>query len=178
MLMWLGVSLGVAFGSAVLPLISVELFLIGLVTQQPQIPWLLLGAVIAIGQVAGKLVHYFAARGSLRLPDVMRLPAFLRRRARGDRGPSPRRERWALRTKRVRASAARLTERCHRHPHWMFGTYGMSSLVGMPPFMGTTILAGLVRMNLTAFVSAGLIGRFIRFSALAAAPAWCSGWLF
>jgi membrane protein YqaA with SNARE-associated domain len=172
MLMWLGVSLGVAFGSALLPLISVEIFLIGLVTQEPGIPWLLLGAVIAVGQVAGKLIHYYAARGSLRLPS------FLRRRRRPDRAPSPRRERWALRTKRFRARLEALTERCHRHPRWMFGTYGVSSLVGVPPFMATTILAGLVRMNLTAFVSAGLIGRFIRFSLLAAAPALFAGWWF
>jgi membrane protein YqaA with SNARE-associated domain len=172
MLMWLGLSLGVAFGSAVLPLVSVELFLIGLVTQEPHIPWMLLGAVIAIGQVAGKLIHYYAARGSLHLPG------FLRRRRVTVREPAPRRERWAARTKRMRTWLGRLTERCRRHPHWMFGTYGMSSLVGVPPFMATTVLAGLVRMNLTAFVSAGLIGRFIRFSLLAAAPAWCGGWLF
>ncbi|HEV2784191.1 MAG TPA: hypothetical protein VGX25_32805 [Actinophytocola sp.] len=170
MLMWLGVSLGVAFGSAVLPLISVEIFLVGLVTQEPGIPWLLLGAVIAVGQVAGKLVHYYAARGSLRLP------AFLHRTHKPDRAPSPRRERWAMRTKRIRAWVGALTERCHRHPHWMLGTYGVSSLVGLPPYMATTILAGLVRMNVTAFVSAGLIGRFIRFSLLAAAPAACAGW--
>jgi membrane protein YqaA with SNARE-associated domain len=57
MLMWLGLSMGIAFGSALLPLISIEIFLIGLVTQQPQIPWLALGAVIAVGQVAGKLFY-------------------------------------------------------------------------------------------------------------------------
>lgn len=171
MLVWLGVSLGVAFGSAVLPLMSMELFVLGLVANHPEIPWLLLGAVIAVGQVAGKLIHYYAARGSLRLPG------FLHRRHR-DRPPAPRRERWARRTKRLRAAVARLTERCHRHPHWMFGTYGVSALVGLPPYTATTVLAGLVRMNVTAFLSAGLIGRFIRFSLLAASPALVAGWLF
>jgi membrane protein YqaA with SNARE-associated domain len=170
MLIWLGVSLGVAFGSAVLPLISMEIFVLGLVANHPDIPWLLLGAVIAVGQVAGKLIHYYAARGSLRLP------AFLHRRPRPDRAPSPRRDRWAARTKRMRAAVSALRERCQRHPRWMLGTYGVSSLVGMPPFMATTVLAGLVRMNLTAFVSAALVGRFIRFSLLAASPA-LAGWL-
>jgi membrane protein YqaA with SNARE-associated domain len=169
MWMWLGVAMGVAFGSALLPLISIELFLIGLVTQEPDIPWLALGAVIAIGQVAGKLIYYYAAKGSLRLP------AFLRREP---GPPSSRRDRWALRTKRVRAVVERITERCHRHPRWMLGTYGVSSVVGVPPFMATTVLAGLARMNLTAFLSAGLIGRFVRFSVLAASPALCAGWLF
>lgn len=169
MLVWLSVTLGVAFGSALLPLISVELFLLGLVSQQPDIPWLALGAVIAVGQVAGKLLYYFAARGSLRLPGFLHLR---------DRPPTPRRDRWALRTKRMRAGLERLTERCHRHPRWMVGTYGVSSVLGLPPFMATTVLAGLVRMNLTAFLSAGLIGRFIRFSAMAAAPAAFTGAFF
>lgn len=165
MLMWLAVSLGVAFGSALLPLISVEIFLIGLVTREPGLPWLALGAVIAVGQVAGKLVYYYAARGSFHLPELLhRKPKI---------GGS---ERFALRTKRVRAWFARLTERCRRHPHWMFGTYAVSSLVGVPPYMATTIMAGLVRMNLTAFLSAGLLGRFIRFSMLAASPALFTSW--
>jgi membrane protein YqaA with SNARE-associated domain len=168
-LMWLGVTLGVAFGSAILPLVSVEVFLIGLISQRPDIPWLALGAVIAVGQVAGKLLYYYAARGS------MRLPGFLHRR---QRPPSPRRDRWALRTKRIRAALERLTERCRRHPRWMIGTYGVSAVLGLPPFMATTVLAGLARMNLTAFVSAGLAGRFVRFSVMAAAPALFAGALF
>lgn len=169
MLMWLGVSMGVAFGSALLPLISIEIFLIGLVTQEPDIPWLLLGAVIAIGQVAGKLIYYWAAKGSLHLPG------FLRRRP---RALTPRRHRMAMRTKRLRAFVERITERCHRHPRWMVGTYSVSSVVGVPPFMATSVLAGMARMRLAAFVSAGLLGRFIRFSVLAASPALFAGWLF
>jgi len=70
-----------------------------------------------------------------------------------------------------------LVERCRRHPHWMLGTYGVSSLVGLPPFMAMSILAGAVRMQLAAFLSVGLAGRFVRFSALAASPAWVSGYL-
>lgn len=169
MLVWLGVSMGVAFGSALLPLISIEIFLIGLVSQEPDIPWLALGAVIAIGQVAGKLFYYWAAKGSLHLPG------FLRRK---QRPLTPRRHRMALRTKRIRAVVEWITERCRRHPHWMFGTYSVSSVVGVPPFMATSVLAGMVRMKLSAFLSAGLLGRFVRFSVLAASPALFAGWLF
>src|SRR4051794_32810619 len=105
MLMWLAVCLGVAFGSAIMPLISIEIFLLGLVSQEPGIPWLALGAVIAVGQVAGKLLYYYAAKGSLRLPGFLHRPP---------RPPTPRRERWASRTKRMRARLEWLTERCHR----------------------------------------------------------------
>lgn len=167
---WLGLTLGVAFSSALLPLISIEIFLVGLVTQQPHIPWLVLGAVVAIGQVAGKLIYYYAARGSLHLPK------FMHRKSRLGAEPSARRERWRLRTKRVRAWIETLREKCHRHPHWMFGTYGLSSVLGLPPFMATSVLAGMVRMKLSAFLSAGLVGRFIRFSVVAASPALFAHW--
>jgi membrane protein YqaA with SNARE-associated domain len=170
MLMWLGVCMGVAFGSALLPLISIEIFLLGLVSQRPELPWLALGAVIAIGQVAGKLIYYWAAKGDLHLP------AFLHRKR--TKPLTPRRHRMAMRTKRIRAVLERLTERCHRHPRWMVGTYSVSSVVGVPPFMATSVLAGLARMKLSAFLSAGLLGRFVRFSLLAASPAIFAGWLF
>lgn len=168
---WLCVTLGVAFGSALIPLISVEVFVIGLVTSDPGIPWIAVGATVALGQIAGKLVYYLAARGSIRLPD------FLHDRLHRERPPSPRRDRWRARTKRVRRWIEALRERCHRHPHWMTGTYGISSVVGLPPFMATTVLAGLVRMPMSTFLAAGLLGRFVRFSALAAAPALFAGWL-
>ncbi len=66
MIAWLGLTLGVALGSALIPLISVEIFLVGLALEQPHIPWLFLGAVVAVGQVSGKLLYYYAARGEAR----------------------------------------------------------------------------------------------------------------
>ncbi|SDC31188.1 YqaA family protein [Actinokineospora iranica] len=170
MLAWLCVAFGVAFGSSLVPFISIELFVLGLAAQEPQVPWLALGAVIAVAQVAGKLVYYFAARGSIHLP------AFLHRGHRKPRPMTPRRARWELRTKRIRGWVDALREKCERHPHWMFGTYSVSSLVGVPPYMATVVLAGLVRMRLSAFIGAGLLGRFVRFSALAASPALFTGW--
>lgn len=169
MFAWLCLTLGVAFGSALLPLVSIEIFLVGLALQKPHIPWLALGAVVAIGQVAGKLLYYYAAKGDLPLPR------WLRRKRRT--APSLRRLRWALRTKRIRAWIETLREKCRRHPRWMVGTYGLSSVLGLPPFMATSVLAGMVRMSLSAFVSAGLVGRFIRFSALAASPALFASWI-
>jgi membrane protein YqaA with SNARE-associated domain len=50
-------------------------------------------------------------------------------------------------------------------------------MIGLPPFMATSVLAGMVRMKLSAFLGAGLIGRFIRFSIVAASPAVFASWL-
>jgi membrane protein YqaA with SNARE-associated domain len=162
------VAAGVAFGSAVIPLISIEVFVIALITREPGLPCLALGAVVAVAQIAGKLLFYLAARGSLRLPSFMH------------RKPKPlteRRLRWQQRTKRARAWLDRLSEKCHRHPHWMTGTYGVSAVVGLPPFMATTVLAGLAKMPMVTFLTAGFVGRCIRFTLLAMSPALLSGWL-
>ncbi|MDI5977588.1 hypothetical protein [Amycolatopsis magusensis] len=171
MIGWLCVTLGVAFGSAIVPLISVEVFVIGLASSEPGVHWLAIGAAVAVGQIAGKLLYYLAAKGSIKLPK------FLHDRLHRERPMTPRRARWELRTKRVRAWLEALRERCHRHPAWMTGTYGVSAVLGLPPFMATTVLAGLVRMPMSLFLGAGLAGRFARFSLLAASPAMFAGWL-
>jgi membrane protein YqaA with SNARE-associated domain len=171
MLGWLCVTLGVAFGSALLPLVSVELFVLGLVASEPSVPWLAIGGAVAVGQIAGKLIYFLAARGSIKLPRK------LHDRLHRVRAPSARRERWDLRTKSLRGKLDGLRERCHRHPHWMVGTYGVSSLIGMPPFMATSVLAGLAKMSMSMFIGAGLVGRWIRFSVLAASPALFAGWM-
>ncbi|RKT73149.1 membrane protein YqaA with SNARE-associated domain [Saccharothrix variisporea] len=160
---WLGLTFGVAFGSAIIPLISIEVFVIGLVTQQPHISWWWIGLAVAVGQVLGKMFYFLAARGSLRLP------AFMHRKPKEKR-PSPRREKWKARLDSIR-------DRCHRHPHWMFGTHAVSSVVGLPPFMFTTVLAGLAGMSSWLFITTGMVGRFARFSVLAASPGLMAGWL-
>jgi len=166
----LGVALVVAFGSALVPLINIELFVIALVAREPSLPWLAAGATVAVGQVAGKLLYYFAARGWLRLP------AFLHRRRDANRPITPRRVKWQQWTKRMRTWMDNITEKCHQHPHWMAGTYAVSSVIGIPPYMATTILAGLARMSLLAFITTGIIGRSIRFCALAASPGLVTQW--
>jgi membrane protein YqaA with SNARE-associated domain len=157
-------TFGVAVSSAIMPLVSIELFVLGLVTQQPHISCWLIGAAVAAGQVIGKLVYFLAARGSLHLPK------FLHRKARPGKPMSPFRQRWKVRLEKLR-------ERCHRHPHWMFGTHAVSSLVGIPPFMATTVLAGLAGMSIATFVATGVVGRFARFTVLAASPAVMAGWI-
>ncbi|GHF76327.1 membrane protein YqaA with SNARE-associated domain [Amycolatopsis bartoniae] len=170
MLGWFFLTLGVAFGSALIPVISIEVFVLGLVTGEPGTQWLLVGAAVAIGQIAGKLLYYLAARGSIKLPAV------LHDRLHRQRPPSRWRDRWHVRTKWLRGKVEALRERCHRHPAWMTGTYGISSVVGLPPFMATTVLAGLADMRMSTFVTVGLAGRFARYSVLAACPALFTSW--
>jgi membrane protein YqaA with SNARE-associated domain len=169
MLGWFCVTLGVAFGSAIVPVINIELFVLGLVASRPEVHWLLIAAAVSLGQMAGKLLYFLAARGSIRLPAWMTERMHRRRVAKTD-------GRWHQRTKWLRAKVQALRDRCHRHPAWMAGTYGVSAVVGLPPFMAMTVLAGLADMPLSVFVSAGLIGRFARYAILASFPAIFASW--
>lgn len=187
MLTWLLVTLAVAIGSALFPPLSVELFVITLATEHPQYPPLLLGGIIAVGQVAGKLLYFYAGRGSLRLP------VFLHRRAvvttgggagggvALDSGPPPTRTGplrwWHSMVAWTRRGWNWLREKCHRHPAWMFTATATSSVIGVPPFMATTVLAGLAGLSLRAFILACFPGRFVRFSLLAASPTLVVHWI-
>ncbi|MDU0289435.1 hypothetical protein [Saccharothrix longispora] len=153
MLTWPWIAFGLAFATAVVPFGSIELFVIGLVTQRPDIPFAAVGAVVAVGQVLGKLVHYYAALG------VLRLPPLLRRAPRPGRAPG-----------RVATWMRAATERAQESPRWMAGIFCVSSVVGLPPFGATVLLAGLTRMRVELFLAIGLVGRFARYCCLAAAP--------
>lgn len=168
---WFCVTLAVAFGSALVPVISIEVFVLGLMASEPQLGWLMIAAAVAIGQVAGKLLYYLAARESIRLP------AFLHDRLYRERPVTPWRQRWQARTGWIRAEVHALRDRCHRHPRWMAGTYAVSAVIGLPPFMATTVLAGLADLPVATFIGAGLAGRFARYSVLAACPALFDAWL-
>lgn len=177
MIGWLFLAFGIALGVAVAPIFSVEVFVVSLASTTA-IPWILIGAAVATGQVAGKTVYYLGARGSIRLP------APLHRHLHRQRQPSARWTRSRAKSSRLRGWTDRirgwidgLRERCSRHPYWLNGTYGVSALVGLPPFMAITVLAGLLRMRPSVFITTGLAGRFVRFSALAAAPALFTAWL-
>lgn len=154
LLTWLAIAFGLAFATAVVPFGSIELFLIGLVTRRPDIPFVALGAAIAIGQVLGKLVHYYATVGVLRLPRLL------------SRSPSPER-----RPGRVATWLKWATERARESPRWMAGVFGVSSVIGLPPFGLMTVLAGLTRMRVELFLAVGVAGRSVRYSCVAVAPA-------
>lgn len=156
----------VAAGSALLPLVSVEVFVIGLMALHPALPVLAVGAAAGIGQLAGKTPFFLAARGSIRLPRLLHR----------ERPLSPRRYRLELVRKRIRSIVDSVRERCLRHPKWLVGSYAVSSVTGLPPLLATTMLAGVGRMPVALFLATGILGRTTRFTLLAAAPALLAGW--
>ncbi|HEY2766392.1 MAG TPA: VTT domain-containing protein [Pseudonocardiaceae bacterium] len=159
---WIALTIGVCLVSALVPVVNAEIYLVALVTQQPQLPWWQVGLAAAVGQLTGKLVFFYAGRGTLRLR---------RWSSNGRRVDSRRSDRWSARL-------ARFQDTCQDRPVWSSGVLLTSATVGLPPFAATSLAAGVAGIRVELFLVTGLVGRFVRFGALAASPGLLSMWWF
>lgn len=164
-----GLTFGVALGSAIVPFISIEAWVVGLGTRWPGVPFWIVGLVVAVGQVLGKLVYFYAARGDIQLPKLLHRKEKVRTK------PS-RLQRWFGEGTRVHRYYEWVHQKAKAHPNWAAGTHAVSALVGVPPFMASSIIAGLAGMSTTMFVVTGMVGRFARFSFLCASPGMVMAW--
>lgn len=142
--------LGVAFVSALVPLVNIEAYLgvRGSVGSLHSI-WLL-GLAAALGQMTGKLVWYYLGANSLSW-------AWVRRKM--DKPKAQERlALWQTRTatRPVLAGALVLA----------------SAFSGFPPFAILSVLAGQLRMNVAMFFVLGLVGRWLRFAGVLGGAAW------
>ena len=142
--------LGVAFASALVPLINIEVYLIGLgAIASPGNVWLL-SAVAAVGQMAGKLVWYYLGANALRW-------GWVRRKAEAPKAKA-KLELWRQRTQDRPVIGALL----------LFA----SAWSGFPPFAIVAVLAGQLRMNVVMFLVVGTVGRTLRFAMFLGGAAW------
>jgi membrane protein YqaA with SNARE-associated domain len=136
-----GGTFAVAVIAALVPLVNVEIFLVGLVRlaidDASQLPGVVVAA--AAGQMVGKIGLYHAGRGMLELP----------------RG-------------RYRAKIAAVRERIERWKSKPYIIYGLSSVLGLPPFYLTVMAAGAMKIKFPAFLAIGMAGRLVRFAVLVA----------
>lgn len=153
-------AFGMSVASALIPVISVEIFVVGMVVKGPEVPWWLLALVVTVGQIGGKLLYYYAARG------LIRLPRFMQRKS----DPGLHQGRWASWLERFRLS-------CQTRPVWTGGVLLLSATASLPPFLATCVIAGWARVPVSTFLITGLVGRFARFAALAVAPGIMIAWL-
>ena len=141
-----GGTFAVSLIAGLVPLVNAEVFLVGLVRLAIDDSSQLPWVVVAAaaGQMVAKIGLYHAGRGMLELP----------------RG-------------RYRAKIEALRERMERWKSKPYIIYGVSSVLGIPPFYLTVIAAGAMQISFQAFLAIGLGGRLIRFAALVAL-AWAA----
>ncbi len=147
--------LGVAFASALIPLVNIEAYL-GVRGSVGGLDGLwALGLAAALGQMVGKVVWYYLGASSLSW-------GWVRRR---------------IETPKAEARLDKWRSRTHERPWFAGGLVFLSAFSGFPPFAILAVLAGQLRMSLTLFFVLGLLGRWLRFTAVLGGAEWLSGLL-
>jgi membrane protein YqaA with SNARE-associated domain len=144
--------LGVSFASALIPLINLEVYLVGLGAVAGTDHVWLLGTVAGVGQMLGKLVWYYLGANSLRW-------GWIRRKVEKPKAQA-KLELWRTRTQERPVVGATL----------LFA----SAATGFPPFAIVAVLAGQLRMNVALFLVVGTLGRTLRFAAFLGGADWLS----
>jgi membrane protein YqaA with SNARE-associated domain len=134
-------AVAVGIISAVLPFTPVEPYLVAVTAAGHGQP-IALGLAAAVGQTAGKLTLFLASRGAVRVAWLRRKLDSVRRAGRHRRPPPDRP--WP--------SAALLA---------------VSAVTGLPPLLASTVYFGTTRMRPAVFTAVCLVGRAIRFIAVA-----------
>lgn len=153
MIGWLLATMGTALLGSVVPVVNIELYLIGVLSIVDGLPWWALALAATAGQVAGKTLFYFAGKGGITLGE--RLGRMTRVKS-GSR-TARRLQRWH-------------TE-INRRPRWGLAVLFAGAVTGIPPFTLMTFVSGAAGMGLLSFLGVSLIGRTAHFLAVAGAPA-------
>jgi membrane protein YqaA with SNARE-associated domain len=133
-------TFGVSLVGGFVPLVNVELYLVGVATAVPHAGLVPIVLAASLGQVAAKCVLYGAGTRVLRV--------------------SPGRSRALV------AGVARLRAAHSGGRALVFS----SALFGLPPFYVMSLAAGALRLGLPVFVALGLTGRVLRFAAVFLVP--------
>ena len=132
--------LAVSFVSALFPLVNAEAFLAWVATQD-SVSLALAAAVAAVGQVAGKLIWYYAGLRTVESEWMRRKLAKSKREQ----------------------TLATWQARTHDRP-WAAGLLVFAAaFVGLPPYLAVAAIAGLLGVGVRLFVVTGVVGRFLRF---------------
>ena len=142
--------LGVAFVSALVPVVNIEAYL-GVRASVAHVGSLwVLGLAAALGQMTGKLIWYYLGATALSW-------GWVRRKVETPKAQE-RLERWRTRTQERPVLAGLLVL--------------VSAFSGFPPFAIVAVLAGQLRMSLPLFGVLGLVGRWLRFVTVLGGAVW------
>lgn len=145
--------LGLGFASALIPLINIEAAL-ALAATRDGLAFTVIAAGAAVGQIAGKVVWYYAGASSTSIPTI----------------------RKKLENPKWQASLEKWRSRTQGRPWTTAGLLFLSAFIGLPPYAVMAVLAGVLRVSMPVFLAVGLVGRFLRFWVVLELSAYT--WLF
>jgi membrane protein YqaA with SNARE-associated domain len=159
------VTVATGFASAFIPAIPVEPYIVGLMATTEQNA-VLVGIAAGIGQTIGKLLIFLGVRGLIRAPILQR---WLGRRAKALPAPEPETPTGGGVGTKIRTAGVKLTALLDR-PALSAPIVLLSATVGLPPLLLVSAYAARTRMTVGMFTATCLLGRSIRFVAIALAP--------
>ena len=134
-----GGAVAIAAASAVVPVINAELVLAGLVLVVGDVPRaVILGVLVAFGQMLGKSVVYAGMRGTAKLGASASVGKLARARA--------------------------LVAKWRTRPRLLMF---VSATASIPPYLLVAALAGRAKIRFRTFFAIGLLGRTLRFVTIA-----------
>lgn len=152
MIMWLLATMGTAAVGSVFPLVNIELYLISVLSTVDGLAWWALALAATVGQLSGKILVFFAGKGSFTLGKRLSKTV-----------EDARAGRWArwLDT---------FHQRNAEHPLWGLGMLFLSAVVSFPPFTLLCFLVGAAGTPFLGFLAVSFVGRAIHFLLVAGAP--------
>ncbi len=134
-------TFGFAFVSGVIPFVLNIELYLLAVAALTDAPAAAIVGLATAGQTSAKLVLYFVGKGALNV-------------------------RWVRKSASSKAAGA-----FAKRPGGGLSIVAISAIIGMPPLYAVSLVAGTLRLPLTAFTVVIIIGRLIRFAAVYLAPA-------
>jgi len=143
-------TFGFGFGSALLPILNIEVYLGAIGTQTSTATIFGLSVAAAFGQTLGKIVWYVAARRSI---DSAWMQSKLDK-------------------PKVRETFDRWEERTNGRPGYAAGILFAAASIGVPPLLVMAVIAGSLHMRFWVFAISCFVGRTMRFYLLLAGVAF------
>lgn len=144
MILWL-TTFGFSIASALLPFLPIEVYILGAGAAEAGVAGAIsLGIAAGAGATVGKIIWYQAAHRGIE-------------------------SRWAqkkLQDSKVREGYERWVERMRGRPWYAAGIMFVAASVGIPPLLVMSVVGGLLKMPMWAFIPTVFVGRSIRFSLL------------
>lgn len=152
MIGWLLATMGTAALGSVLPVVNIELYLIGTLSTVDGLVWWALALAAAVGQLGGKSLFYLAGRGSITLGSRL-----------GRMTEAPRGSRWA-------AWLDKYHHKSKERPWWGLSVLFAGAITGLPPFTVMCFLSGAAGVPILGWLAVSFAGRSIHFLLVAGAP--------
>jgi membrane protein YqaA with SNARE-associated domain len=157
--MWvwqLVLAVGFGIGSAVVPVMNAEAYVLGVGVTHALNP-VVAGIGVAIGQTLGKLAMFLAVRYR---------PGYAARKNSKELKAVNLDTRWGRFVQWNRDVSKRLLDLMSDH-RWSIPVTLLSSFSGIPPLYGVALIGGASRMSVITFTGSVLAGRSARFVLLA-----------